>query len=289
MAGTAGAGPIKPFPAQVDGGGFVADVPKTLTAIQIAQGGEGGEAGEKKASNTTAEQAFDFVHYLRTVEARIHVAKALYDAGETKDALYHFKRVVRYLNDKNAKKFAKSMKFDHEHWAAEASVIPQLIESKAPKEQVADLYAHMLEEVDENLFKVAAALRRSPEMVVAVNLAMLKHAVREYDQVMKNGKIVKPHDWQAARALVWTARNVFGSAAATLVQSDKERVKAILEAFDSFQEILAPLKAPQKMANPSVFRSLVGRIELQTSGLAKPIAEAGAGGEGGEGGEGGAH
>ena len=259
---------------------------EAMTAIQVAQSSEGGEGGEAGHAAMASDDAVAFVIYLRTIESRLQVAKALYDSGDHKNALVHFQRVVRYLTDAKAKVFEKKSGLNREHFASEAGAIPQLIQSKAAAKDVQEVYAHILGEVDENLVKVDAALRRSPGMTIAVSLALLKHAAHEYGDAIKDGKIVKLGDWHAARGLVWTARDVFGAAAGVLTQIDKGRTHDAIAGFDGLQAILASLQPPAKLEDPGKFLALVSAIELQVSGLAQPLAVPGAG-DGGEGGEGG--
>jgi hypothetical protein len=178
--------------------------------ILLAQnGGEGGEGGEGGSGAGDGLNDAIFLSQLALIEGHMLVGAELYKAGEAEMAKTHMKhpRDEIYESLESTLAIRKSPDF-----AVALDAVGNAVTAGAPAEEVGRLHAAFAEAIHK-------ARPQSLEAATAANaaIALVRTAAEEYEEGVKDGKIVELHEYQDAWGFVRVAAQILASL------SDEER------------------------------------------------------------------
>jgi hypothetical protein len=178
--------------------------------ILLAQNsGEGGEGGEGESGGGDGLNDAIFLSQLALIEGHMLVGAELYKAGEAEMAKTHMKhpRDEIYESLESTLAIRKSPDF-----AVALDAVGKAVTAGAPAEEVARLHAAFAEAIHK-------ARPQSLEAATAANaaIALIRTAAEEYEEGVKDGKIVELHEYQDAWGFMHVAAQILASL------SDEER------------------------------------------------------------------
>ncbi len=127
-------------------------------------------------------------------------------------------------------------------------------------------YPAALRKVEGALAAADAAVRARepnwPRFVVTVAIEVLKTAPDEYDDVIANGRIVRPIGYQTARGFILQADRMIESVADTLTGDNAAPLTEMRAGLHPLKLAFAPVMPPKQAAlTPAAMAELVGRVE----------------------------
>jgi hypothetical protein len=263
-AAPAGLAPQDPFAsAQTPAG--------SATNIVLAArkgGGEAGEAGEEggpKGAKSSLPPELDFALKLSQIRGHLLVGDELVKLGEWTAATPHFAHPGKELYGpiRGRLKDYKVPPFE-----AALRELANAVKAKKGGEDYAKAWA----KVDKALTTAEAAVAdkqaNRPAFEVETAIELAKSARDEYGESVKQGRVVKPVEYQDARGFILHAAKMIESVAPALEKKDADALAKLRAGFAELEkDVLSPLPPKTPPAELSELLGDVARVELAAGKL----------------------
>jgi len=226
---------------------------------QMTEGGEGGEGGEGEEAGAArpGEEDAEFLTDLAYVEGHLRVGVALYEAGAAHMAKTHMKHPEDeiYADLRPQLESHGAEQFD-----GELAELAEAVEGGASVEAAKEAFAEVEHEIAEARERVGGGEAARLKAVVLI----VREAAAEYNEGVKDGKVVEMHEYQDAWGFVQAARAMTDELAESSRPEVQEAVAAILEQFATIEPAFPTIvpTAETEPADPSVLFAAAARMEL---------------------------
>jgi hypothetical protein len=225
-------------------------------AGKSSEGGEGGEGGEAGAARPGDEDAA-FLADLAYVEGHLRAGVALYEAGAADMAKTHMKHpedeiyadLRPQLDSRGAEQFD-----------GELSELAAAVEGGASVEATKEAFEEVEHEIEEARERVGGGEAARLKAIVLI----VREAAAEYNEGVKDGKVVETHEYQDAWGFLQAAKAMTGELAESPRPEVRDAVAQIEEQFEALAIAFPALvpTAETEAADPSVLFAAAARMEL---------------------------
>lgn len=210
----------------------------------------------------TVESDADLYLHLSMMRGHLRVGRQLLDAGNHKQAAKHFAHpaeehygaIAAELKRRGVLGFEGQLRH-LTHTAGQGKM-----------EEAIDLYADALGHMERASASIDAGKRASPAFVVPIVIRMLDEAAHEYEESIADERFVDVEEYQDARGFVWVGREMLGSVAADLRETDPAAFDEALAAYHNLMAAWPSAPVPEEpVMAPSEVEGLVSRVEVALS------------------------
>jgi hypothetical protein len=240
--------------------GHKAQTGQTDTGTAAGTAEPGGEA--YLTGGGPRDSRIRFYRDLELMRGHILVGGQLIELGLWDEALPHFLHpteelyglMEKYIKLHNIRPFARDLQ-----------ALAQAVKAKSK-----GAYGQALKVVDRRLDGALAVAKKFMTPVhsftVRSAIEVLRVAQSEYESAMKDGKFVKPVEYQDSRGFVWQAERMVEGAAGALGRLDAEALAKVRAGFKRLKAAWpAPMPPPQPILQVGEISAIISGIELQTS------------------------
>lgn len=225
------------------------------------EGGEGGEGGESGKKNLNAsERKIHFLKNLTLVEGHLTAGYELYKAGAKDAAKTHMKHPGDELYGVLKPGFKE---FNAPSFDASLKKMALAVEQGKSPEEVEKAYQAVVADIDRARDQVQPSLKTRLLTVSSV----IRVAGLEFDEAVKDGKVVNAHEYQDAYGFVKTGTRLLNSAEPKSPEQ-KMAVEQASEALKKFEGAWPTLTGEgQLKTTSSELYGAAGKIQLEASSL----------------------